>query len=151
MSRIVLPNPVNNKRLITRLDSTHDILFYGLNNLYPQEQEQLRLRSPLIKSATALLEDFINGRGWELNSATIVNGLDDTVGDVLNLVARDYALFNGFALHINYDGLGKITGIQQSLLSFAECQYLTRWAECMKLLLVITGSAIVTSLSQEES
>jgi len=112
MSRIILPNPVNNKRLATRIDSTFDILFYGQDNLYPQTQEQLRLRSPLIKSATDLLEDFINGSGWELNGATIVNELTDTVTDVLNLVARDYALFNGFALHINYDGLGKIVGFQ---------------------------------------
>ena len=63
-----LPNPVNNKRLDVRLDHTHEIQFYGLNNVYPQEQEQVRLASPLIKSSTEMLEDFINGTGWENNN-----------------------------------------------------------------------------------
>jgi len=107
-----LPNPATNKRLDVRLDRTHKIQFYGLNNVYPQEQEQVRLASPLIKSSTEILEDFINGTGWEENNEMIVNELGDTVQDVLNLLSLDYAKFNGFALHINFNGTGEIESIQ---------------------------------------
>ena len=112
MPRIILPNPVNSKRLDTRLDSQHDILFYGIDNVYPQEQEQLRLRSPLIKSATELLEDFINGSGWELNESMLVNDQADTVTDVLNKIAQDYSRYDGFAIHVNYNGLGQVSSFE---------------------------------------
>ena len=87
---IILPNPATNKRLETRLDYTKDILFYGLNNTYPQSQEQLRLRSPMIKSSTEILEDFINGSGWENDGDKVLNVDGETSTDLLNLVSMDY-------------------------------------------------------------
>lgn len=112
MSNIILPSKRIDKRLATRLDNTDKILFYGLNNLYPQVLEQVRLKSPLVKSATALLEDFINGSGWELNNELIVNEDGETARDLLNLVAMDYSRFNGFALHVDYDIVGRVVAVK---------------------------------------
>lgn len=108
---IVLPNPVNNKRLPTRLDSTYDILYYGVSNLYPQEHEQIRLASPLIKSASEILEDFINGSGWENDNEKVMNEDGETARDLLNLVAMDYSRYNGFAIHVEHNALGGITAM----------------------------------------
>jgi len=120
MARYILPNPATHKRLNTRLDYNEDILYYGLNNMYPQEMEQLRLRSPLVKSSTEMLEDFINGSGWTENNEVILNDGGDSTKDVLNLIALDYAKYNGFALHINFNVLGDVTGI--SNIPFEYCR-----------------------------
>lgn len=103
--------PVVN-RLPIRLDYGKDITMYGSDNLYPQRQEQVRLASPLIKSATDIYADFINGSGWELNNKVVLNDQGETSRDLLNLVAMDYSKYGGFALHCNFNGLGKITEVQ---------------------------------------
>ena len=53
------------QRVPSLVDMQYKILTYGVNNLYPQEVEQVRLASPLVKSSTEVLEDFLNGTGWE--------------------------------------------------------------------------------------
>jgi hypothetical protein len=112
MSRIFLPNPANNKRLPVRLDYTYDIIYYGRNNVYPQEQEELRLVSPLIKSSTEILEDFINGSGWEFNNEFVINDQGHTTRDMLNLVAMDYSRYNGFAIWVGGNPLGGVTELR---------------------------------------
>lgn len=108
----IFPSTPLNKRLKVSLDYNHKILFYGEDNLYPQRAEQVRLRSPLLVSSTRILEDFINGDGWELNNEVVLNNRGDSARDLLNLVSKDYSRYNGFAFHLNFDGLGKITEIQ---------------------------------------
>jgi len=100
------------KRLPLTIDYYYKILFYGEDNLYPQRMEEVRLRSPLLKAATELKEDFLNGSGWELNNAVLLNDRGETGRDLLNLVAKDFSKYDGFALHVNFNGLGKITEIQ---------------------------------------
>ena len=108
----LFPSEPLDKKLKVSLDYNHKILFYDIDNLYPQRMEQIRLRSPLIKSATSVLEDFINGSGWELNNHIILNEAGETGRDILNLAAMDFSRSNGFALHINFDGRGRIADIQ---------------------------------------
>ena len=110
--KYLFPSEPLDKRLKVSVDYQHKILFYGSDNLYPQRMEQVRLRSPLIKGACNILEDFINGAGWEYNNDIILNEQGQTARDILNLAARDFARSNGFALHCNLDGLGKITEVQ---------------------------------------
>lgn len=108
----LFPSEPLDKRLKVSLDYNHRILFYGTDNLYPQRMEQLRLRSPLLVSATRLFEDFINGSGWELNNDIILNRRGETGRDVLNLASMDFSRSNGFALHLNFDARGKVTEVQ---------------------------------------
>jgi len=108
----LFPSEPLDKRLKVSLDYNHRILFYGQDNLYPQRTEQLRLRSPLLVSATRVLEDFINGSGWELNNEIILNNRGETGRDILNLAAMDFSRSNGFAFHLNFDARGRITEIQ---------------------------------------
>ena len=100
------------KRLPVRLDSQFDISMYGADNLYPQRMNELMLRSPLLKSAVGILEDFINGSGWEINGDIVLNHKGETSTDLLNLVAEDFANYDGFSLHLNTNGLGEIAEIQ---------------------------------------
>ena len=100
------------KRLKVSLDYNHKILNYDLDNLYPQRAEQVRLRSPLLVSSTRVLEDFINGDGWKLNNDIFLNEKGETSRDLLNLAAKDYSRYAGFALHLNFDGRGRIVEIQ---------------------------------------
>lgn len=100
------------KRLQVRLDNQFDVTMYGPDNLYPQRMNELMLRSPLLKSAVGILEDFINGSGWELNGDIVLNTKGETSTDLLNLVSEDFANYNGFALHLNFNGLGEISEIQ---------------------------------------
>ena len=108
----LFPSEPLDKRLKVSLDYNHKIQFYGLDNLYPQRMEQLRLRSPLLVSSTRILEDFINGDGWELNNDIKLNHRGETGRDVLNLASMDFSRYNGFAFHLNFDGTGRITTIQ---------------------------------------
>jgi len=108
----LFPSEPLDKRLKVSLDFNHKILFYGADNLYPQKMEQTRLRSPLLVSATKVLEDFINGSGWELNNDIILNQRHETGRDILNLAAMDFSRNHGFALHLNFDARGRITEIQ---------------------------------------
>lgn len=108
----LFPSEPLDKKLKVSLDYNHRIQFFDVDNLYPQRMEQLRLRSPLIKSACATLEDFINGSGWELNNDIVLNHRGETGRDILNLAAMDFSRSNGFALHVNFDGLGRITELQ---------------------------------------
>jgi len=116
----IFPNEPLDKRLKVHLDYNHRILFYGEDNLYPQRAEQVRLRSPLLVSSTRILEDFINGDGWELNNGIHLNNRGDTSRDLLNLVSKDYSRYSGFALHINFDGRGRVVEVQH--LPFEYCR-----------------------------
>jgi hypothetical protein len=108
----IFPSTPLDKRLKVSLDYNHKIQFYGADNLYPQRAEQVRLRSPLLVSATRIFEDFINGEGWDLNNDIILNHHGQTGRDVLNLAAKDFSRSLGFALHLNFDGRGLVTEIQ---------------------------------------
>ena len=115
----LFPSEPLDKRLKVSLDFNHKILEYGANNLYPQRMEQIRLRSPLLVSATQVLEDFMNGSGWELNNEIILNQANQTGRDLLNLVSMDFSRYHGFALHINFDGVGNIIEIQHIPFQYA--------------------------------
>jgi hypothetical protein len=108
----LFPSEPLDKRLKISLDYNKEIVFFGQDNIYPQRMDEVRLRSPLIKSATHILEDFINGSGWELNNDIVLNQRGETGRDILNLTAMDFSRWNGFALHLNFDGRGRITEIQ---------------------------------------
>lgn len=89
------------------------IIGYGDNNLYPQDIRAVVANSKTGSSCLRRLSDFISGNGFndENFSRLEVNRLGETTDDLLQLVANDMALWNGFAVHVNYNLLGQITEI----------------------------------------
>lgn len=101
------------ERVPVTKDTEHSILTAGLDNLYYQRGDQLRLASPLVKSSTELLEDFLNGIGWSTNGDKVVNRFGETITDILNMVAKDASKYSGaFSLHMNFNGSGTVIEIQ---------------------------------------
>lgn len=84
---------------------------YGANNLYPQDVANL-LRSSSTGAACAdRYARFIEGDGFNEDLQTlVVNAMGDTAGDILAMVAKDFAIFGGFALHITFNAFGDVTG-----------------------------------------
>ena len=56
---------------------------------------------------------FLFGRGFSQRDffQAIVNPKGQTADDVLEHVARDFAMFGGFALHVNWNALYEITSV----------------------------------------
>lgn len=80
-----------------RYDSTLNIRKYGIDNLYPQHLRTFLETSGTLNSCVLRLKDFLYGEG---TSSTILSN------DDLSMILYDYALFNGFALFVQYNGLG---------------------------------------------
>ncbi len=93
------------KRIQTYYWSTLNIQAYGRDNLYPQRMFDLIQGSSIGSSCCERYQTFIEGNG--LNNAAfseyICNRSEETVDDIYRLVARDMALYHGFALHVNYN------------------------------------------------
>jgi hypothetical protein len=97
------------KRVAEDRDTYKKITRYGDDNLYPQRMKEVMLMSPLTKSAISLLADFYKGDGFTENP--VVNRNGEKINDILRLVAKDFALYEGYALHLNSNGLGSVVEI----------------------------------------
>ena len=100
------------KRVITNVDHQWDITDYGFNNLYPQLMDELFKRSPLTKQAIKVLTEFCMGEGWKGNGDKVVNRYGQTFNDMLRLSSEDLNEFSGYALHCNFNALGRIVEVQ---------------------------------------
>lgn len=87
---------------------------YGEYNLYPQEVAALIGSSSVGGTCLDRYATFIEGNGFDSQefSDFVCNRFGDTIDDILHLVALDMAKFHGFALHVNYDALGRICELQ---------------------------------------
>jgi len=99
------------KRIPEQRDTVDRITTYGSDNLYPQRMREIYLLSPTTKSAVNLMASFIRGDGFE-NGDTVVNRFGETANDILELVANDKALYNGYAILVNSNALGFAVEIQ---------------------------------------
>lgn len=78
---------------------------YGENNDYPQRTIEIVNASGTGKSSVNIYAKFIAGRGFvdENFLEKIINKQNQTLGYLLEQVSKDYAIFGGFALHVNYN------------------------------------------------
>lgn len=83
-------------------DSSLKIRRYGADNLFPQTINDFYNTSPTFNSCAERLASFLFGEG---SDSKIINN------KILKSILTDYAKFNGFALHIQYNGLGDIINI----------------------------------------
>lgn len=103
------------ERVTSSFDSTLEIQRYGSDNLYPQEMYKHISASGTGGVCLERYAAFIEGNGFDdKNFAEFVcNKLGETNDDILHLVGMDLAKYNGFAIHVNYDGLCRICSISQ--------------------------------------
>ena len=101
------------KRFESRADKQFGIQTFGERNDYPQVVMELTCASVTGSSCADIFSKFISGQGF--NDPAFfkleINRRGETNDEVLNLVARDFAMCNGFALHLNYNANGRITQI----------------------------------------
>ncbi len=100
------------RRVYKKVNHQWDITDYGVDNLYPQYMDELYKRSPLTKQAIKVLSEFCMGEGWSGNGEQIVNRFGQTFNDMLRLSAMDLNTFNGFALYLDFNMLGRVVEIQ---------------------------------------
>lgn len=90
------------------------IVSYDADNLYPQNVRRIIENSKVGFACLERYIDFIEGNGITDTalSQTKVNRKNQTLDAVHSLCAQDFAYFNGFALHVNYNVLGEIVEVQ---------------------------------------
>lgn len=85
---------------------------FGDNNDYYQIVRKIVAGSVSGSSSVNVYSKFINGRGFaEGADDFVINKKRQTLDDLLRVVSEDLAMFNGFALHVNYNALGQKTSI----------------------------------------
>lgn len=116
------------KKASDRLDVSYirqlGIQSYGEDNLYPQTLRQIVQASATGSECMERYADFIEGYGFRdvPFSEYVVNRRGDTVDDVHSLICKDVSMYNGFALHVNYNVDGKIVELHH--VPFENCRLL---------------------------
>lgn len=106
------------KKLTTVIDRTVGIQAYGADNLYPQRMREVRDGSYTTIGYTDALKRFLSGDGFEdpRLAAEIMNEEGETMNDLLDLIASDKSIFNGYAFHFKYNLKYRIS--QVSIIDF---------------------------------
>lgn len=86
---------------------------YGESNDMPQKIAEIVNASVTGKACYENYRKFIYGRGFADSEffGTIVNSRGDTADSVLLSVANDFAMYGGFALHLNYNANFEISSV----------------------------------------
>jgi hypothetical protein len=101
------------KRFDSRIDKTLGIQTFGEKNDYPQQVMEIVGASGTGASCVDVYSKFISGQGFNDPDffKLTVNRQGLSNDELLSMVAFDFAMFNGFALHLNYNANYRITQI----------------------------------------
>lgn len=93
------------KRLDTYNDRGKKIQIYGENNDHPQRLQEIVEGSVTGSACVGIYAKFIAGRGFADADfyGMVTDSKGTTADELLTNVAKDYAMFGGFAIHVNYD------------------------------------------------
>lgn len=96
---------------------------YDFENNYPQKVEEIVRASGTGSACVRTYARFIYGHGFNDTGVAevIANRRGETLDYVLKQACRDYALYHGFALHVNYNALYRITEIYH--IPFEHCRF----------------------------
>lgn len=110
------------KRFSTRYLAALNIQQYGDENLYPQRVAEVIDGSSTGGTCLERYATFIEGNGFDNTAFSELpcNRRGDTIDDILHLVAVDTAKYNGFAIHVNYNAVGKVVEMQH--VHFEDCR-----------------------------
>ena len=95
---------------------------YGLRNDYPQRIKTVTNASVTAKGCISTYQKFIQGGGFTdtVFYKSVVNDRGLTCDQLLNLIAKDFADYGGFSVHLNYNILGQITDVTH--IPFEHCR-----------------------------
>jgi len=100
---------------------------YDADNMYPNKIRSIAERSVTTMTAIWTHSDFLGGQGFgEAINKIIVNREQATMLEVEKSAAKQQSMFNGIALHFNYNRLGQI--VEVNVVPFDG----VRWARDMK-------------------
>lgn len=110
------------KRVDTSYLQNLNIQSYGDDNLYPQYFRQIVHSSASGNECVDRLTDFIEGNGFSDIAFSVyeVNRRGETMDDIHTRLCQDLAMFNGIAIHVNYNILGEIVELQH--VPFENCR-----------------------------
>lgn len=96
---------------------------YDSGNDYPQKIEEIVKASGTGLSCVRTYGKFIYGHGFNdlAISEIIANRRGETLDYILKRVSRDFAMFNGFAIHVNYNAHYRIKEIYH--VPFEHCRF----------------------------
>lgn len=83
-----------------------DYTLYGANNLFPQELIELYDTSAIHHTAVDAIKDGIYGEGIKTFGDEYVNSKGETINDIFEKIALDYALYNGYSLNVIWNKEG---------------------------------------------
>ena len=88
---------------------------YDADNLYPQNVRNIVLNSKTGNGCLERYTDYIEGRGIASQplAGFVVNLDGETLADLHSQVSGDFAMNDGFAIHVNYDIDGRIVSLHQ--------------------------------------
>jgi len=94
----------------TRENISLGIMDWGFTNTFPQSMINLIEQSANAKPAVTRTAKFYKGAGFD-GEDEIVSTRGLTLKKVVSIMAEDYATWEAFALQVNYNLEGKVTGI----------------------------------------
>ena len=105
---------LDNHREVTVIKTQENLslklMNWGTTNSYPQTLINLITQSPNAHPAVSRTAKFLKG-GSFVGEEIIVGQNGETLKDIVSACADDYAIFEAFALHGNYNLQGKVSGI----------------------------------------
>jgi len=102
------------KRIEEKENKSEFIKSYDFDNSYPQNIYDIIANSGTASSCVKLYAKFINGRGFkdETFYKAKINESGLTVDSLLRFISSDFAKINGYAIHVNYNALLKISDVK---------------------------------------
>ena len=97
------------ERLCVNQIKHRDIWSYDEDNLYPNKVRAIWQRSPSARSASTVYSEFIAGEGFDFNDVVINEEENLTAWKLIRFVCDEMSIFNGFAIHVNYNIFGEKT------------------------------------------
>lgn len=91
-------------------DTTLGIMKWGRTNSFPQTLKNLIEQSPCAKPAVSRTARFYKGQGFE-GEDTVVSTTGLTLKNLVSILADDYANYEAFAIHCNYNIKGQPSSI----------------------------------------
>jgi len=107
-------------QITTRQDSALGIMRWGADNSFPQTLKNLIEQSPSAKPAVSRTAKFLKG-GQFKGEDTIVSPYGLTLKTVVSILAEDYATFEAFAIHSNWNLNGEVTGMNP--MRITDCRF----------------------------
>lgn len=110
-----------NSRVEVKNSKSDGIQSFDQDNLYPQRIKNIISNSGTASSCINLFAKFILGDGFKdkVFWKTKINGTQ-TVDQLCRLVAQDYAMFKGFAIHVGYNAL--FEKVEFNYIPFENCR-----------------------------